>query len=130
MNFYAGDFSCDSRNLLLIYFREQHSIGTGVRSQKQQSLQSSVVHSQPMRSLTTDALRTAYHQTSSDNNSDRDSRSTSSQSQCGHHPRRGSTDSNKKRISYISSNDNHMNIPLPLEYHHQVNDGFDYIITL
>ena len=77
-------------------------------------------------SRTFEALR-GYHQAgSSDNNSDRDSRSTSSQSHCGHHSatnRRSSVDSSKKhqqRIAYISSNENHMNLTLPIDYHHQV----------
>ena len=85
-----------------------------------------------MRSLTASeaALRAYHHPTSatcSDNNSDRDSRSTSSQSQCGHHSsQHGAAGDSKKpqpqqprepRISYISSNDNQMNIAMTLEGH-------------
>ena len=83
-----------------------------------------------MRSLTASeaALRAYHHPTSatcSDNNSDRDSRSTSSQSQCGHHsalvdskkPQQPQQPREQPRISYISSNDNQMNIAMTLEGH-------------
>ena len=90
------------------------------RSHSQSSL-----HSGAMRSLTaSEALRGAYHHPqvststacNSDNASDRDSRSTSSQSQCGHHLE-PSKKQPQPRISYISSNDNQLNIhAMTLEY--------------
>ena len=83
-----------------------------------------------MRSLTaSEAALRAYHHPqatsascNSDNNSDRDSRSTSSQSQCGHstQPQQPPEAKKQPRISYISSNDNQMNIAMALEGCYQV----------
>ena len=99
------------------------------RSHSQSSL-----HSGAMRSLTASEALRAYHHPqvstsdhracNSDNNSDRDSRSTSSQSQCASHRDHhlDSSATSKKqpqqpRISYISSNENQMNIhAMTLEY--------------
>ena len=93
-----------------------------------------------MRSLTASEALRAYHHPqvstsdhracNSDNNSDRDSRSTSSQSQCASHRDHHLDSSTSKkqpqqpRISYISSNENQMNIhAMTLEYQVKISNS-------